>query len=169
MDKCIHIAAYHGGIDAIKYMVENLKIDVDQKGWNDETSLLKASRANDRKNNLLIIKYLISKNANVYARDNSNRAATHIAIIDGNFETVKYLIEVENMDINLRGVSGFTNLHYAVYENKLNIVKYLVNRGADRFAKDDEQKTPLGKLFNIYYFKYFQFVTKLKYLNFRLG
>lgn len=45
--------------------------------------------------------------------------------------------------IESRDSYGCTPLHIAAYENKLESVKYLVERGANVNARDDYMKTPL--------------------------
>jgi len=45
--------------------------------------------------------------------------------------------------VNVRDDSGKTPLHYASLDGNLDIVKYLVNKGADVNVRDDRGNIPL--------------------------
>lgn len=51
------------------------------------------------------------------------------AIHQGNLDKVKSIITPQN--INIKNNDGYTPLHYAVFWDKVDIVKYLVSQGAD--------------------------------------
>ena len=75
--------------------------------------------------------------------DNIFRAAS-----DGTVEDVKYFIEEKGINVNTRNndnsrYRGRTALHFAAYEGKVEIVKYLISKGANVNAKDDTGATPL--------------------------
>jgi ankyrin repeat protein len=54
----------------------------------------------------------------------------------GNLETAKYLIEYEMCDINAKSAAGFTPLHKAAEANRVEIIKLLLDSGADINALD---------------------------------
>jgi ankyrin repeat protein len=61
----------------------------------------------------------------------------------GDFNISKLKIYVSNGgDINKQKSSGLTLLHIAVYENRLDCVKFLVENGADQTIKDNEGRVP---------------------------
>ena len=80
---------------------------------------------------LEIVKYLISKGANVNARFQkfNNTTILMFASGAGNLEIVQYLI-IKGSDINARDNNGKTALMEASLEGNLEIVKYLVSQGA---------------------------------------
>ena len=70
-------------------------------------------------------------------------APIHIATANGNLQIIKYLIENQNVDINLKGSGNWTPLHYACKNGSLPIVEYLISKGAQIDAKNDYWETPL--------------------------
>jgi ankyrin repeat protein len=61
----------------------------------------------------------------------------------GDLEAVKGLLAQTDVDINSRDGSSKTPLHAAAEEGRLNVVKFLVENGADKGAKNNEDRTPL--------------------------
>jgi len=66
----------------------------------------------------------------------------------GTINDVKYFIEEKGVNVNTRindnpNFSGETALHIAAYYGKVEIVKYLISKGADVNAKSDKRRTPL--------------------------
>lgn len=62
----------------------------------------------------------------------------------GDFTLLKKFIEEENVDVNTKGEDDLTCLHWAAYKNHVEIVKYLIQKGAivDAVTKK-EGHTPL--------------------------
>jgi len=69
------------------------------------------------------------------------------AIRDGNLKEVKRLIEDEKIDVNssysIEGEYEGSALHCSVYCDQLDILKYLLDHGADMEQKDNEHDTVL--------------------------
>lgn len=67
------------------------------------------------------------------------------AIIDGDFDLVKYYIETQHLDDVNRVIStdGSTLLHTAAANGHLKIVEYLIGRGANPNVKNVYLCTPL--------------------------
>lgn len=63
----------------------------------------------------------------------------------GDLARVKQLVETENADVNSKAPDGWTPLHYAAQKGHLDIVKYLIQKGAHVDAKEQMQGgwTPL--------------------------
>ena len=68
---------------------------------------------------------------NVHA-DNLVRMTTalHVACLQGDLNVVKNLIEAVHIDVNYLDRTGSTALMYAAYSGFFDIVKYLVEHGA---------------------------------------
>ena len=63
---------------------------------------------------------------------------------EGNLEMVQSIIEEQNFDVNTKyEKDGSTALHWAAYGGQYDVVKYLVEHGADVNAKDNNDMTPL--------------------------
>ena len=89
------------------------------------------------------VQWLIEKEkVNVYQKEYSN-TLLHVASESDKLHIVKYLIEKQNVDINIKGNDEMTPLHFACSESNLSIVEYLISKGADIEAKDYLDKTPL--------------------------
>ncbi|EDO45554.1 predicted protein, partial [Nematostella vectensis] len=53
------------------------------------------------------------------------------AIIRNDLDTVKGVVESQNVDINEPGIDGFYPLHRAATTGSLDCLKFLIERGAD--------------------------------------
>ena len=95
------------------------------------------------KGNLALVKQLISKGADVNAKDELEMTPLEAAVEKGNLSIVKYLV-AKGADVNSKNklMFGWTPLHFAA-ERSLEVVKYLVSKGADVNAKDENGQTPL--------------------------
>jgi len=70
-----------------------------------------------------------------------NKTALMYACYDGDFESVKILIE-NGADINRQDNEGWTALFYAVSKNREDIAQYLIAKGANKQIKDISGKRP---------------------------
>ena len=64
------------------------------------------------------------------------------AVREGTVEDVKYFIEKKRVNINVKD-DGYTLLHWAAMDDKIEVVKYLISVGADVNVKDNKYATPL--------------------------
>ena len=60
----------------------------------------------------------------------------HIASMNGQLPIVKYLIEKQKVDIDINGYNDKTPLHYACENDYLQIIEYLISKGANVNVKD---------------------------------
>ena len=92
-------------------------------------------------NNLDVVKYLARKGAHIETTDGTNRRIElHMAVGKGNLEMVKCLVEECGADIQQQGIwkndryslefRQVTPLWVATYKNNLDVIKYLVSKGA---------------------------------------
>jgi len=94
-------------------------------------------------------KYLLSLNANINRINNDKESILHYAVAKNNLELVKIFCE-RKCNINTTNINGKTPLMFAVcskriaISDRLNIIKILIESGADMEIKDYEyQNTPL--------------------------
>lgn len=125
----LHLAVQENKIEVVKYLCESgALIDIcDSVGL---TPLIQASAEYSE-----IVKYLISKDANVDLH--TDNPAIVLATAWDNFESVKYLVEA-GANVNLRNCDGRTALFYAVIKENKVIESYLLENGASVDLIDDE-------------------------------
>ncbi len=70
-------------------------------------------------------------------------AEIHEAAHSGNLERVKTLLEGQPELLEARADNGGTPLHYAAYGMQIEVMDFLLKKGADINAKDNEGDTPL--------------------------
>jgi len=91
--------------------------------------------------NIDIVKILISKGANINAR-NESETPLHLASSEGHLNIVKLLIE-NGVDISVR-INGTSPLHNASAWNHLDTVKYLISIGLSPDESDSDGNTALS-------------------------
>jgi len=97
-------------------------------------------------NRVLIIKYLLEQGAQVNAKDHDERTPLHLAIYQNKQEIAKYSIVRGKANVNAFDINGNTPMHYFSMKGDLNMIQYLVNKGADIHQENNTGKTPLDIL-----------------------
>jgi hypothetical protein len=118
-------AAYNGQIDIVKRFLRQYPIYKDKPGlWG--TTLLYSAAKN---NHLDTVKYLIE-----FARCSVNAQ---------NQRDVDFALGTCDIDFIPRPTAASTALHAACFNNRLDIVKYLLEHGADYFIQNQTNETPM--------------------------
>lgn len=130
------IAALHGHIEVVKYLVESCFADVELKGSTrfliesdiaiQEGSPLYYAAA---EGHLDIVEFLIKNSAEIDSRTGYLATPLRISCSHGHYPIVKCLVE-NNSDVNQTNIEGETPLHRASYYNRPIIVRYLLEKGA---------------------------------------
>lgn len=100
--------------------------------------LIKAAKNGDAE----ILQTLISKGANVNARDECNNTVLGWAV-SGDHSDCAALLLKKGADVNTKSFKGLPPLHVATYNNNSRMVKLLLANGANVNAKDPYQMTAL--------------------------
>ena len=140
------MACRNGHFEVVEYVVEYCMASLEQtglvnfEGENIEGAppLWCASAAGHIK----IVKYLVSKGANVNSTTKSNSTALRAACFDGHLDIVKFLVD-SGADIEIANRHGHTCLMIACYKGHWAIAKYLINKGADLNRKSVKGNTAL--------------------------
>lgn len=140
------MACRNGHLEVVEFLVEFCCVNLEQtglvnfEGENIEGAppLWCASAAG----HLKIVKYLVSKGANVNSTTKSNSTALRAACFDGHVDIVKFLVE-NSADIEIANRHGHTCLMIACYKGHFQIAKYLINKGADLNRKSVKGNTAL--------------------------
>nr|XP_019066592.1 ankyrin repeat domain-containing protein 50-like isoform X2 [Solanum lycopersicum] len=115
----LHFAAGEGKIDLCKYLVDDLKMDVNERDKEGETPVLNAARHG----HTATVQYLIDKGAEPAILSTSG-AALHNAARNGHIELVKFFLSI-GVDIDLQSDVG-TPLMWAVGHRQKDVVKVLL-------------------------------------------
>jgi ankyrin repeat protein len=88
-----------------------------------------------------VFKYLLQiPDINVNFENSHSENALMLCALNGDLESVKYLVEVMGAEIEK---DGWTPLHYAATKGNLNVVEYLVAKEADVNVESPNKLTPL--------------------------
>ena len=126
--------------NSIKFLIEK-KINLNIVNYLKQTALIVL--CNEYNPGEEIIRLLIENNADVNLQDNKKYSALTYAIINNYINIVKILVELENTNINIIATDGSTPLITAAIENSYDIIKYLVDKGADLNIQDIYGNTAL--------------------------
>ncbi|WP_353272741.1 ankyrin repeat domain-containing protein [Wolbachia endosymbiont (group A) of Urophora cardui] len=126
----LHWAVQLGSLDVVKYLVER-GANINALTADGRTSLELAAQ----KNRVNVIEFL--KKAQL---DLDKELLT--AVQDGDLNKVEGLAN-QGAGLNTKGSNDWTLLHFAVFSNKFDIVKFLLDKNANIKAKDVYGNTPL--------------------------
>ncbi|MFH1831407.1 MAG: ankyrin repeat domain-containing protein [bacterium] len=141
-------AVFYGELKAVKFFVNEKKMDVNEKNQGKYTPLHLAAE----NGYLDIVKFLIEKGASINEKDNSGNTPLHKAVAritdtgkdkgPASLDVVKYLVD-KGADINAKDNSGDTPLHLAAKNGDLDVVKFLIEKSATIEAENNKKRTPL--------------------------
>lgn len=146
----ITLAAKNGHLEIVKYMAEqfgeNLYLPIERRGKTLFDMSLQLATAGGHTE---IVKYLedqrmeYEKQRAVYENANYYYAPLITALQQKDLATIKSYIE-QGVDANqVLDTSGYTVLSTAAYYGHLDVVKYLVEQGANIYTPDESGWTPL--------------------------
>ncbi|GFS56364.1 hypothetical protein NPIL_568051 [Nephila pilipes] len=139
--KPIHIAAMGGSQEIIEFLLSN-GASVDDTNKNGETPLHYAAS----EGRLEIVKFLIDKGANINAKDIvTGKKPIHSAAKSGHKNVIEFFLISRKINVDDTDDCSATPLQYAIVGNQLEIVKFLVNRGANihNIIKDGTDEKPI--------------------------
>ena len=153
----LHVAIYYGFFDAIKLLI-NSGIDINSKDNNGNIPLLMTydhdiimyllkysinidinMKDNDNKNILFhtiqynyydIVEEILSRDIDINATNNYENTALITAVYMNSINIVKILLNVTNIDLNIKNIFGLSALDIALQRDKTEIIVLLKNAGA---------------------------------------
>uniref|UniRef100_A0AAQ5Y6I8 Euchromatic histone-lysine N-methyltransferase 2 n=1 Tax=Amphiprion ocellaris TaxID=80972 RepID=A0AAQ5Y6I8_AMPOC len=127
----LHAAAQRGLLE-VCYMLVQAGAQVDAQDKDMRTPLLEAII----NNHIEVARYLIQNGACVYHID--GYTGLHHAAKLGNLEIVGMLLETGQVDVNAQDSGGWTPIIWAAEHKHVDVIKSLLNRGADVSINDKE-------------------------------
>ncbi|XP_067653296.1 ankyrin repeat domain-containing protein 50-like [Haliotis asinina] len=125
-DNVLHIACYGGHLDVVKYLLSLNSIKINRRGRKKMTPVMVAASQGHKE----VVELLVKRGADLSLRAQMG-SILHTACSRGHFDVVKYLLSLNSVDINSRGVSNRTPVMVAAYEGHKDVVELLVKHGAD--------------------------------------
>ncbi|XP_015875446.3 uncharacterized protein LOC107412234 [Ziziphus jujuba] len=133
----LHFAAREGKTEVCKYLLEELKLDVDTKDEDGETPVLHAAR----QGHTGTAKFLVEHGADPNIPSELGATALHHAAGIGDIELLRYLIS-KGVDVDSQSDAG-TPLIWAAGHVQQDSVKVLLEHHANPNAETDDGITPL--------------------------
>ncbi|XWS57699.1 hypothetical protein CRYUN_Cryun09bG0195800 [Craigia yunnanensis] len=133
----IHFAAREGKTEVCRYLLEELKLDVDTKDEDGETPLLHAAR----QGHTLTAKYLLDHGASYAIPSDLGATALHHSAGIGNIDLLKYIL-AKGVEVDPQSDVG-TPLVWAAGHAQHDAVKVLLEHHANPNAETEDNITPL--------------------------
>uniref|UniRef100_A0AAZ3RFD2 SET domain-containing protein n=1 Tax=Oncorhynchus tshawytscha TaxID=74940 RepID=A0AAZ3RFD2_ONCTS len=134
----LHVAAQRGLLEVCYMLVQaGAKLDVQDKSM--RTPLLEAIV----NNHVEVTRYLVQSGACVYHTEEDGYTGLHHAAKLGSLDIVTLLLETGQVDINAQDSGGWTSIIWAAEHKHINVIRALLNRGADVTLKDKEMNVCL--------------------------
>ncbi|XP_016538365.2 ankyrin repeat and death domain-containing protein 1B isoform X1 [Capsicum annuum] len=130
-------AAREGKTELCKYLVEELKVDVNEKDEEGETPVLHAARHG----HTATVQYLIEQGADPATPSASGATALHHAAGNGHIEVVKLLLS-KGVNVDFQSDAG-TPLMWAAGLGHEDVVEVLLEHRANLHAQTDDDNCPL--------------------------
>ena len=125
LSECIVLASYQGAFETVDYLLTLEKVNVNYQRREDNRSALQAAV---ERNHTAIVKLLLGHSH--IDKTTANLSETFIlASENGNYETAKYLLSVEGVDVNYNErKTGLSALHLATKYEQKSLVELLLKQ-----------------------------------------
>uniref|UniRef100_A0A8C1ALT7 Euchromatic histone-lysine N-methyltransferase 2 n=2 Tax=Cyprinus carpio TaxID=7962 RepID=A0A8C1ALT7_CYPCA len=134
----LHAAAQRGLLEVCYLLIQaGAKVDAQDKTL--RTPLLEAIV----NNHVEVVKFLIQSGACVYHAEEDGSTGLHHAAKLGNLEVVLLLLSTGQVDINAQDSGGWTPIIWAAEHRHIDVIRALLNRGADVTLRDKEMNVCL--------------------------
>ncbi|XP_058610068.1 histone-lysine N-methyltransferase EHMT2 isoform X3 [Onychostoma macrolepis] len=134
----LHAAAQRGLLEVCYLLIQaGAKVDAQDKTL--RTPLLEAIV----NNHVDVVKYLIQSGACVYHAEEDGSTGLHHAAKLGNLEVVMLLLSTGQVDLNAQDSGGWTPIIWAAEHRHIDVIRALLNRGADVTLRDKEMNVCL--------------------------
>ena len=134
-----YVACELGCYEAAEYLYDFECYEINEMDSQGRTPLFIASRNNHKD----IVRFLLSKGANINILNKRGQTPLYIACLQGNFGVVRLLLSNESIDVNLQSEDHMNPLYVATMNNYVDIVGLLLeNETININMKGDDDLTP---------------------------
>lgn len=139
-NSALHYAVVGNHIAIVQQLVQSPDIDIDIENRNGSTPLLSAVDYGHS----AIVRILVTANADINFSDMQGFTAIHKAVLTGNLEILKFLLNKDSSSLNSTSTEQqLTPLHQAAFHGKKSAMKILLSNGAFVSPKSSNGTTPL--------------------------
>ena len=132
-------AAFSGSLELVKFFLEEIGFKLDNSSGEHRSPLVQAAGQGHAQ----IVQYLIDKEADINSQGNPGKTTALIGACEmGQMETARMLIE-NGASLELVAVNGLNAIQSACLNGQQQVLKYLVNQGADWRVKLEEDGSTL--------------------------
>ena len=135
----IFIAAFHGHLEIVRYLLDNLEDKNPKNHGNWYCTPLHVAANHGR---IDVVRYIMSKVSDINPKDNYELTPLHYATVGGKLDVVKYIME-KLEDKSPKCNAGNTPLHFAAAYGQLNVYKYIVANVVGKNPRNKDGDTPL--------------------------
>ncbi|XP_071084298.1 ankyrin repeat domain-containing protein 50-like isoform X1 [Haliotis cracherodii] len=138
-DNILHLACMKGHLETVKFVLSLNVVDINSRGQFTTTPVMRAAAGGHRD----VVELLVSKGADVSLVDGVGNNILHMACLRGDMETVEYVLSLDVVDINSRGMRSMTPVIAAAVRGHSDVVELLVSKGADVSLVDKDGDSTL--------------------------
>ncbi|XP_065200755.1 uncharacterized protein LOC135831864 [Planococcus citri] len=135
----LHIAAARGRKHIVEFLITEAHVPVNDRDASHKTPLHMAAKNGHED----VVNVLLKFNADTNCKDNHSHSALHYAAHYNHIDVVKILLKKEPHPDYKQVAGGYTVLHTAAGFGSLEVVDYLIQKGANVNAKHDRNEIPL--------------------------
>ncbi|XP_067660904.1 ankyrin repeat domain-containing protein 50-like [Haliotis asinina] len=131
-DNILHLVCFAGHSDIVKYILSLNSVNINSRGWKGRTPVMVAAERGHKE----VVELLVNHGVNLSLCKRSGSNILHLACCVGHFDVVKYVLSLNSVDINSRGWKGRTPVMVGAKHGHKEVVKLLVNHGANVLLSD---------------------------------
>jgi ankyrin repeat protein len=129
----LHFAAAGGHLDCINWVFSNTKLDINSTDDEGRTPIMFTLEYGE----LETSKALVARGADLTIVDTDGSNVLHHTAVSGHLDCIKWVFANTTIDVNSGNGDGITPIMDALFHNKMDAAKLLVEKGASLFAKDN--------------------------------
>ena len=139
-----HIQSMDLRVQIVKFLLENHVFTE----YKDKTRKLSPFHRSVEEGHFEVVKLLIEHGVDIESHNEFDNTPIITAAHKGHLDIVKLLLEQEGIDINGKGAKDYSMLHFAVEDFNVEMVEYLLAKGANVNALTGKNNTPLHSACN---------------------